>query len=86
MAVDINGNLLYNSDFVEGLSDSEMVGVIAHEIGHLIFMHMTRGEKLNQRVFNLACDIAVNEILKENDFELPKGVIWSNFDGDVEIK
>jgi len=85
MAVDINGNLLYNSEFVNGLNDEEMLGLIAHELGHIIFMTFSRGEKLNHQVFNIASDISINQILKDNNFVLPNGVLWSDYDNNIQV-
>lgn len=85
MGVDIQGNLYYNPDFVNSLNDNEMIGTIAHELNHIIFLHFLRGEKLNKQISNIAMDISVNEILKDNNFVLPKGVIWSNDKREVKI-
>lgn len=85
MAVDIDGNLYYNSNFVNGLNDREMVGVLTHEILHLTFLHFARGEKLNRKIGNIAMDIVVNEVLKDNNFILPKGCIWSNNEREVKV-
>lgn len=85
MAVDLEGNLYYNPDFVNSLDDEQMTGVLVHEIMHLVLMHMTRGKDWDRMIGNIACDIAVNEILKDNNFVLPDGAIWSNRDREISL-
>lgn len=85
MAVDIDGNLYYNPDFVNKLNDDEMCGVLIHEIMHEVLLHLTRGEKFNRQIGNISADICCNEILKDNNFTLPDGCIWSNSEREVTI-
>ena len=42
MGVDLEGNVYYNKDFVNQLSNEELIGTIKHEIGHLIFLSELR--------------------------------------------
>jgi predicted metal-dependent peptidase len=86
MGVDINGNLYYNPEFVNQLTDAECRGVIIHEILHLSLLHLIRDLKLkSHKIANIAQDITINEMIKDNSFVLPKGAIWSNSNREVTI-
>jgi predicted metal-dependent peptidase len=57
----------YNSDFIQKLDDQEMVFGFAHEIGHIIFEHMTRRGSRNPDLWNMAGDYIINNMLvREN--------------------
>lgn len=64
-------DVFYNPDFIEGLKDVELVQfVIAHEISHIMFKHGLRLQGRNHRRWNIACDFAINLILKESGFKV----------------
>jgi len=73
MGVDYKGNVFYSKDFVESLNDEELKGVLAHELGHIILNHLKRGKGKDGELFNVACDIVVNNLLVNDGFILPKG-------------
>lgn len=75
MGVDSSGNLYYKKEFVDGLSDEELKGVLCHEILHLSLLHLLRAGKRNSVAFNIACDIVVNIVLDKNYFQLPNGCL-----------
>lgn len=52
--------IYFNRKFFEKLSVKHVEFVIAHEIMHNVFDHMTRREGRNPKIFNIACDYAVN--------------------------
>lgn len=58
--------LLYNKNWLESLSESQAYGVIIHEILHLIFLHCTLYEGKKESLWNLACDLAVNEHIDQS--------------------
>lgn len=63
----------YNPDFFRSLTPTERQGVIAHELYHLIFQHVTRRTVLDERMaklWNVATDLAINSIIGEGN--LPK--------------
>jgi len=76
-------HLYWHPDFVDKCSDQEMAGVIAHEVGHLVLLHLTRRQNRVPVLWNIAADFAVNDlVLKEKDqktgeqvFRLPEGVL-----------
>jgi len=85
MGVDVNGGLLYDVDFVNGLNDEELQGVIIHEILHLAFLHLLRSGERNPRVSNLCDDIVVNQLIKDNGFTLPKKGLIPDSDNKIII-
>jgi len=81
--VNCNGDFIYKSSFIDKISDDEVQGVIIHEILHLSLLHLLRGKaiiktKEELERFNVACDIVVNQLIKNNGFKLPKGVLMPN--------
>jgi len=85
MGVDLEGNVYYNKDFVNGLSNEELIGTIKHEIGHLIFLSELRLGNRDRTKWNFATDIAINSMLKEDGCVLPKGVLMPNYNDIIEI-
>lgn len=72
----------YNPTFFEQLSFEERKGFIAHEIAHIFSMHHIRATGKNPKVWNIACDYAINPLLKNAGITLPKGAcINYKFDG-----
>lgn len=65
--------IFYNPAWVARLSDPELRGVIAHELLHVIFGHAARIGARDPALWNVACDHAINLILHEQGFRLPKG-------------
>jgi len=53
----------YNVGFVKSLSAKQMEFGFGHEVLHNVFDHLTRREDRDARIFNYACDFAVNQIL-----------------------
>ena len=56
-------NLYYNTQFFNAMSNKEIEFVIAHEILHCIFDHLTRREDREPMLFNIAADYLVNNTL-----------------------
>lgn len=71
MAVDYNGNMYYNPEFVNQMTDEEIKGVVCHEVMHLALKGKMRKEGRKHQVWNLAQDVVINYILRQNDFQLP---------------
>lgn len=65
--------LLYNPDFVLGLSESELLGLLAHEVLHCTGKHFARRAGRDPEDWNIACDLAINPLLIESGFSLPAG-------------
>lgn len=53
-------HLLFDPDFVERLSDDEMIFVMLHEVLHCALSHCIRGLSKVHALYNIAADIVVN--------------------------
>lgn len=50
----------YNTEFCEDLSVEELMGVVKHEIEHIVRLHCTRGGSREPDLFNIAADMCIN--------------------------
>jgi predicted metal-dependent peptidase len=74
MAVDHRGRLYYNPAFVQDLTDQELVGLIWHEVNHLVRDHPTRGQNLPDEGRRMvAADLEINDDAEEAKVTLPTG-------------
>lgn len=58
-------NLFFNPKFLEGLKPEERVACLEHEVLHLLNLHLFRGKEKNARIFNVACDLAINSFIAD---------------------
>lgn len=65
----------YSPAFVAGLSQDEVVGVLAHEICHVVLGHHLRRGQRDPKVWNVAADYTVNDTLEADNFKLPGGCL-----------
>jgi len=65
--------VLYNSDFVNNLSDAEKTFLFAHEVGHVAFDHILRSEGKDKQIWNMSADAVLNALLKQDGMPLIKG-------------
>ena len=56
-------NLFFNTQFFNAMDNKEIEFVIAHEILHCVFDHLTRREDRNPVLYNIAADYIVNNLL-----------------------
>lgn len=56
-------HLYYNKEFVEKLSNQELMFVLAHEAGHCAFGHHLRRQARDPFKWNVAADYALNQVL-----------------------
>jgi predicted metal-dependent peptidase len=77
----------YNPEFIESLSLDEVKAVICHEVMHVVMLHIFRQQERNPRKWNIACDYAVNLIVRESGFRLPEGALlddkYNNLEAEV---
>jgi len=78
IGVDIQGNLYYNKKWVDDLTQEQLKGVLTHEVLHLALEHFLRDTDKHQEIYNIACDLVINDILINNNFQLPKGLVPYN--------
>ncbi|MDO9577838.1 MAG: VWA-like domain-containing protein [Candidatus Cloacimonadales bacterium] len=65
----------YNPEFIDKLTNAEIKGVICHEVLHIAMLHPFRRNSRDQFRWNVACDYAINPIVKEAGFSLPEGAL-----------
>lgn len=65
-------HLYYSEGFIDGLSDAELQCLICHEVLHCANGHIWRRGARHHGLWNVACDYAINLILKEDGQALPK--------------
>ncbi len=85
MGVDLKGNVHYIKEWIDKLTDEELQGVIVHEIGHIVFLSELRQGGRNRDGWNCATDLAINTLLKNNNFTLPKPNICSDYNDEFKI-
>lgn len=66
-------HIFFNSEWVNKITESELRGVLAHELMHVLFNHSTRCGNRDPETWNVACDYAINLLLVEQGFALPAG-------------
>jgi predicted metal-dependent peptidase len=73
----------FNPDFAGKLTERQFKGVLMHEVLHCALKHPSRREDRDPKMFNLAADIVVNEMILEAGLELPEGHVryreWGHF-------
>jgi predicted metal-dependent peptidase len=57
-------NFFYNREFFEKMTPRQVEFVVAHEILHCVYDHMSRRENRDPQIFNIAADYCVNGLLK----------------------
>lgn len=65
-------NLYINTEWVKGLPDDEVFGVLCHEILHALLRHHERGGGKNQDLWGQAADMAINASLTDSQIKLPR--------------
>jgi len=77
MATD-GSSIFWNRAFVDSITEQEVVGVFAHEVLHILFKHALRMRGRVHQLWNIACDYAINHILKRGEFTLPEGALFKD--------
>jgi len=63
--------LAYNPGYVAGLRDEQVQGLLAHTVMHPACQHHTRRAGRDPKLWNMACDHAINWILLDAGIDLP---------------
>ena len=66
-------SLGFNPAYAAALPEARLVAAQAHEVMHLAFGHHLRRKGREEKLWNRACDLAINHILLEAGFDLPEG-------------
>src|ERR1700747_376880 len=69
-------SLYFNPEFVETLCSAELIGTLAHEVMHPALQHHTRRAGRSPKRWNMACDDAINPMLRDAGLMLPKDVLY----------
>jgi len=64
---------MFNLQWVQSLSDEQLDGLVMHEIIHVIDAHIERAEDRALTVWNSACDIRSNYVLRNIELPVPQG-------------
>ena len=71
----INTELCVNKEFWDTLSDDEQLAILRHELGHILFKHITSSEYFgDHNKFNKAADLEVNSyipVLQKDPYYYP---------------
>ena len=70
--------IYYNPDFIEPLNLSQVQFVLAHDALHCGLSHFARREHRDAHRWDIACDHAVNQLLKEDKLEPPEGSLYND--------
>lgn len=74
-----DGNAIYfDIDFMSRLNSDEIQFVLGHEIWHVVMVHFLRKGDRNHDIFNIACDMEVNQILDSDGFLAPSDALFPN--------
>lgn len=65
----------YNPRFIESLTLDGVVGTICHEVMHITNLHHLRRNNRKPKKWNMACDYAINPIIKNCGYSLPEGAL-----------
>src|ERR1022692_817208 len=97
MAVDKYWRGYYTKSFVEALSSQEMVGLLYHEIRHLILNHHSRMSNMHHPKYaddeisnlhelrNIAADLEVNDRLQRDGVTLPRGALSGIYPSTIKF-
>lgn len=66
-----SSTVYFDIDFLSRLSADERVFVLSHEVYHNILRHPLRCESRNQKIFNVAADLEINQILAKDGLSVP---------------
>ena len=74
--METNGKWIkWSEPFVDAMTEPQTLGVIVHELVHIVLKHPLRRGSRSPKRWNYACDYAVNLIVKDGKFELPDGAL-----------
>jgi predicted metal-dependent peptidase len=72
----------FNPDYIDALSNEQVQFVLAHEALHCALSHFARRGHREQKRWDMACDLAVNELLVKDGLTPPPGALVDmGFDG-----
>ncbi|MGD8569191.1 MAG: VWA-like domain-containing protein [Gammaproteobacteria bacterium] len=74
--------LYYNPAYIDALDMEETQFALAHEALHCALSHFARRGHRDKHKWDIACDLAINPLLRDEGFKLPAGVLMMDgFEG-----
>lgn len=67
--------IYYNPEFLNSLNNDEQLFILAHEVCHIAFNHISRSKDKNKEVWNIATDAVINQFLKRDGLQAVKGCV-----------
>ena len=79
-------SIYYNDNLLNNYKEQDQVFIIAHEIFHIALRHLFRNQGKDIDLMNFVADGIINQLLKKDGFEIPKGsvIIEDALDYSVE--
>lgn len=71
-------SLYFDIAFLSELTNEERIFVFAHEVWHAAMCHFVRKETRQAKLFNIAADLEVNQLLDKDGFKLIKNCMMPN--------
>lgn len=71
-------NIYFDIDFLSRLSQPHRIFVFAHEVWHNVMLHFARRQTRDVNLFNIACDLEVNQLLAKDKLVGPSDLCWPN--------
>ena len=80
-------NIFVNPDFYLKMNPGERRFLLAHEVWHIVYLHFLRGEGRERDIFNMAADMEINFMLKQERFTVPSSALlpppkWQRFNAE----
>jgi len=76
----------FNTEFCEPLEDKEFLGLVVHELGHVVFLHSLRRGVRDPQVWNIAADYVINLAITKDGFTLPEGGLLNHKYADMHTE
>jgi predicted metal-dependent peptidase len=88
MGITSSGRIIMSSDFIEKITRAQLAGVLCHEMLHLVLMHHQRSGGRDQKVWNIAADMCINNALKLSNIDLPSFAFYPppQYTGDLYVE
>jgi len=75
-------SIMWNREFVDSITEAHTMGVLVHEIYHVILKHHLRRGDRNPQGWNVAADLCINPMVLDGGFTLPEGALFdAKYDG-----
>lgn len=71
-------HLFFNPHFASTMTDAELKGVLCHEVLHCALGHPWRRNERDHKIWNYACDYAINHIVIDAKMTLPKDALMDD--------